>query len=316
MAAAAILAGSVTLPRISAQSATPDWEKAAGAKMSFEVASVREDSGPKTEITGAGLGMPVRPSSNFPLNDSDVYSTNGGLLSATNQPLVVYIGFAYKLGPVETGSVMSHLPKWANEERFDIQARAAGNVSKDQMRLMMQSLLADRFKLATHEETQEEPVYDLVLEKPGKVGPQLMMRIANVPCSGTAPLTLPDSVPVPLAKRMSLPVPCGTSPRSVPTGQPGVVNWAVGRDFTAARLAGLLSVSEMANRPVIDHTGITARFDFILYWEPVVSLDAQPELSAPPFIDALKNQLGLKLLPSTGPVDIFVVDHIEEPTPN
>lgn len=293
-----------------------DWEKAAGGKMSFEVASVKEDAGPKTEITTAGLHAPVRPSSNFPLNSSDAYSPNGGLLSATNWPLVAYIGFAYKLGPVETGSVMSQLPKWANEERFDIQARAAGNASKDQMRLMMQSLLANRFKLATHEETLEKPVYDLVLEKPGKLGPQLMMRPANVACSGAAPVTLPDSVPAPLAKPMSLPVSCGSSPRSVPTGKPGVVDWAVGRDFTAGRLAGSLSVSDMANRPVIDKTGISGAFDFVLYWEPVVSVDAQPELSAPPFIDALKDQLGLKLIPSTGPVNTFVVDHIEEPTPN
>ncbi len=112
---------------------------------------------------------------------------------------------------------------------------------------------------------------------------------------------------------MSLPVSCGTSPRSVPTGQPGVVNWMVGRDFTAARLADSLSV---ANRRVIDHTGITGTFDFVLYWEPVVSVEPQPELSAPSFIDALKDQLGLKLVPATGPVDTFVIDHIEAPTPN
>ncbi|HEY6465788.1 MAG TPA: TIGR03435 family protein [Candidatus Acidoferrales bacterium] len=299
-----------------AQSATTGWEKAAGGKMSFEVASVKEDSGPKTQITNAGLHPPVRPFSNFPLNNSDGYSPNGGLLSATNWPLVVYIGFAYKLTPVETGSVMSHLPKWSNEERFDIQARAAGNVSKDQMRLMMQSLLADRFKLAIHEETQEEPVYELMLEKPGKLGPQIIMRPAGTACSGAAPITIPDSVPAALAKRITLPIGCGTAPRSLPTEEAGAVSWAVGRDFTAAQLAGLLSVSDMTNRPVIDKTGITGRFDFVLYWQLAGSVDAEPELSAPPFIDALKNQLGLKLVPSTGPVETFVVDHIEQPTPN
>lgn len=143
------------------------------------------------------------------------------------------------------------------------------------------------------------------------------MRPAGVPCSAAAPLAPPDSVPAPLANRIStLPVICGTAPRSLPTEEPGAVSWAVGRDFTAAQLAALLSVTDMGNRSVIDKTGITGKFDFILYWEPVVSVDAQPELSAPPFIDALKNQLGLKLVPSTGPVDTFVIDHIEEPTPN
>lgn len=312
-----IFAALFTVPLAHAQSSSrSDWEKAAGGKMSFEVASVKEDAGPRTQITNVGLHPPVRPFSNFPLNDSDAYSPNGGLLSATNWPLVVYIGFAYKLTPVEAGSVMSHLPKWANEQRFDIEARAAGNVSKDQMRLMMQSLLADRFKLATHEETQEEPVYDLVLEKPGTPGPQIIMRPANVPCSGPAPVTLPHSVPAALAKRITLPVACGTSPRSLPAAEPGAVSWAVGRDFSAAQLAGLLSVSDMANRPVIDRSGITGRFDFVLYWQLAGSVDAEPAVSAPPFIDALRNQLGLKLVPSTGPVNTFVIDHIEEPTPN
>ncbi len=310
MAAAPVLLGQMNT--------SDDWEKAAGGKMSFEVASVKEDAGPKMQITSGALGMPpgIRPLSNFPLNNSDVMLPNGGLLSATNTPLVVYIGFAYKLSPVEMTSVMSQLPKWANEERFDIQARAPGNVSKDQMRLMMQSLLADRFKLTTHEEAQEKPVYELMLDKPGKLGPQITMRPAGVACSGAAPLTLPNSLPAALAKRMSLPVACGNSPRSLPTEEPGAVSWVVGRDVTAAQLAGLLSVSDMSNRPVIDKTGITGRFDFVLYWQLAGSIDAQPELSAPPFIDALNDQLGLKLAPSTGAVDTFAIDHIEEPAPN
>jgi bla regulator protein blaR1 len=313
----AISAALFLVPAAPAQSSsTSDWQKAAGGKMSFEIASVKEDPGPKTQITSAGLGTPVRPFSNFPLNNSDVMPPNGGLLSATNTPLLIYIGFAYKLNPSEMMSVMSQLPKWANEERFDIQARAASNVSKDQMRLMMQSLLAARFKLAAHEETQEEPVYELMLEKPEKLGPQIITRPANAPCSGTAPLTLPDSVPAALARRITLSVACGTAPRSLPTAEPGAVSWAVGRDLIASQLAASLSASDMANRPVIDKTGITGRFDFVLYWQLAGSVDAQADFSAPPFTDALNNQLGLKLVPSTGPVDTFVIDHIEKPTPN
>jgi uncharacterized protein (TIGR03435 family) len=290
-----------------AQSANPDWEATAGGKKSFEVASVKWDkSGPQ-----------VRPTSNFPLNASDVYPRNGGLLSATNYPAIVYIIFAYKLETGQAMALMSTLPNWAKQERFDIQAKAEDSPTKDQMRLMMQSLLADRFKLAIRKETKEGPVYDLMLEKPGKLGPQIMMRPANVPCKVAAPVTPSESVPAPLAKRIStMPIACGTAPRSLPTEEPGAISWAAGRDFTAAQLAGLLSVSSMANRPVIDRTGITDRFDFILYWEPVVSVEAQPELSAPPFMYALKSQLGLKLVAATGSVSTFVIDHIEEPTPN
>ena len=67
-------------------------------------------------------------------------------------PLQVHIEFAYKMMPSreQTETMLAHLPKWVTTDRFIIQAKAEGNPTKDQMRLMMQSLLADRFKLAVH----------------------------------------------------------------------------------------------------------------------------------------------------------------------
>ena len=73
-----------------------------------------------------------------------------GLLSGTNARLISYIYFAYNLTGNQFQLLMPQLPKWVISDHFDIQARADGNPSKDQMRLMMQSLLADRFNLAVH----------------------------------------------------------------------------------------------------------------------------------------------------------------------
>lgn len=313
----------VTAPVLLGQMNTlNDWEKAAGGKMSFEVASVKEDSGPKTEISNGALHPPVRPSSNFPLNNSDAYSPNGGLFSATNWPLPIYIGFAYKLDPGQIMSLLSQLPKWANEERFDIEARAAGNASKDQMRLMMQSLLANRFQLAMHVQREQGPVYALILNNPGKIRAQLIRRSQAARCDSAAPVAVPSSVPQPLADDIKdLSVPCGTNEGLFPRNMPGMFCW-VGRDDTLDRISGLFSspLTDL-NRPVLNRTGLTGRFDFILYWaqEPPTPLPPESEANppaGPTFVGALKDQLGLKLESTTGSVEKIVVDHVEEPTPN
>jgi hypothetical protein len=142
---------------------TPSDPSPAGApdRLSFDVASVKPDN--STED----------PDSNFPLGAGDVYTPNGGFFSATNFPLVAYIAFAYKLRVDQTSYLLPELPAWTGTERFDIQARCEGNPSKDEMRLMMRSMLADRFKLVVHHETRQLPVLEVVLAKPGKTGPQL-----------------------------------------------------------------------------------------------------------------------------------------------
>lgn len=113
--------------------AVPAWQTAAGGKMTFEVASVK-------------LSKPdVQQHSSFSLNVDDSSSQNGGLVTA-NLPLVDYIKFAYKLWLTrdQRQAMLAHLPKWVAADRFEIQARAEGDPTNDQLRLMMQSLLADR----------------------------------------------------------------------------------------------------------------------------------------------------------------------------
>src|SRR5579862_8059107 len=147
--------------------------EAAGVKMSFDVASVKPNKSDEPRHTNVPLaGDPAPPP--------------GGLFSATNTPLVEYIWFAYDLGQAEMVKLASQLPRWAvtgDTQRFDIQARAQGSPTRDQMRLMMQSLLADRFKLALHTETKQGPIYALVLVKPGKLGPHLQQHTDDASCS-------------------------------------------------------------------------------------------------------------------------------------
>src|SRR5439155_25643923 len=120
--------------------------------------------------------------------------------------------FAYKLGQAE----LPGLPAWVYADRFDIEARAEGNPTKDQMRRMMQALLADRFKLTTHIETQAKPALNLVLAKTGRTGPQLQVHSEkNESCSATstAPTRGAAVLPSPPSTRSGLQLPefpCGS----------------------------------------------------------------------------------------------------------
>src|ERR1700680_5021287 len=167
--------------------------EAAGVRMAFDVTSVK----PNTSNAPAA--------SRFPLGPGDGY-TPGGLFSATNQPLIVYLRFAYKLGQ----SDLLGLPAWIYDDRFDIQARAPGNPTKGQMRLMMQALLADRFKLITHTARQTKPVFNLVLAKVGKTGPQLQAHSENCSTSSTPqpPGVAPPAAPSSTSGLQLPPIPC------------------------------------------------------------------------------------------------------------
>ena len=149
---ATVLACFVDSPRIFAQSATTDWERAAGGKMSFDVGLCQRRLGssqrahPTRERT-VRLGRPF-------LADRRSFLRKG-------RSLFWYIRFAYKLTPTQFSEIVDQLPKWALTNRYDIEARASGNPTKDQYRLMMQSLLAGRLKLAFHYQTKRMPVLAL-----------------------------------------------------------------------------------------------------------------------------------------------------------
>src|SRR5580700_6319591 len=196
----ALYVGAAPLP-LRGQSATAQAlapQTTTAKQPAFDVASIRQSK------PGG------QPNSNFPLGPGDVYMPNGGLFSATSFPLITYILFAYKLQGNQIQSLQPQLPEWATTQRFDIQARAEGNPGKDQMRLLMRSLLADRFKLAVHTETREAPVLAFVLIKPGVTGPRLLPHPADSPCPTNAP-------PAPAPGSANTPAPPLTDNAGFPT---------------------------------------------------------------------------------------------------
>jgi uncharacterized protein (TIGR03435 family) len=288
--------------------AVPQWQIDAGGKMEFDVASVKQDT--------AAPG-PQTVHSNIPLGPQDLYAPTGGLLSAANFPLIQYMIFAYKLTPNQTRDAVSKLPKWATSDRYDIQARADGNPTKDQFRLMMQALLSDRFKLAVHFETQQLPVFALVLDKPGKLGSQIQPHPPELPCSTAPP---PPGTPGPLPTVAGgFPEICGAL-TGVKASAPGRVR-AGARNMAMPMLVTSLSAIGV-DRPVLDKTGLTGSYDFVIEWTPEINgplppgATFQPDPSGPTLLQALKEQLGFKLDSQTGPVDVIVIDHVEQPSEN
>lgn len=289
-------------PAMRAQDAA-DWQAKAGGKMAFDVASVKPYK-----------GQFVPPS--FPLEASDSYRSTGGLLRAAF-PLSVYIEFAYKLWPdEEEAREIARLPKWVTEDRYLIEARAAsGTVTKDQMRLMMQSLLAERFGLAAHFESREARVFALTLAKSGKTGAKLIPHAEGPPCDQPGPS--------PAHGLAGFPPGCDliSAIREPDTGL-----FLLGaRDVTMDALASSLSVLPLQlGRSVIDRTGLKGRFDFTLEFARETSgpprADGSGAAAAAPdgpgAIEALRDQLGLKLEATQGTVRVLVVDQVERPTAN
>ena len=285
-----------------------DWEKAAGGKMSFDVASVKPSA--PDERTGTNVG----------LDSGNEYVPSGGLFRATHFDTASYISFAYKLTQAQRMALGSEGPKWIHDDRFDLEARAPATATKDQLRLMMQSLLADRFKLAIHMEKREIPMFGLVLVKEGKLGPHLRHYADDPPCSLSAGFR--DN----------------QHPEDFVGGLPPVCDAFMGKlmpDGHANFGARNVTMQEIANgfptlpnadldRPVVDQTGLAGTFDFWLELSGSVfgplpgRAPAAPQTddTAPPFVEVVRDQLGLKLVPTKGQVDIPVIDHIEEPTPN
>ena len=192
------------------------------AKLEFDVASIKPSK--------AG----GRPNSNFPLGPGDVYVPDGGFFSATNFPLITYISFAYKIPGNQAQYLLPQLPGWVLTERFDIQARAEGNPTKDQMRMMMRSLLAGRFALSMHNETRQVPVPGMVLAKPGVTGPQFRRH----PVDSSCPTIASPSATVPTLAD-GLPALCGGI-FGLPPGVPGRVRLSA-RNVTIAFMADALS---------------------------------------------------------------------------
>lgn len=266
-----------------------------GPLPTFEVASVKLDNDPDVEPSGESR------------------APTGDLYSVTKQQVAILISEAYGLSGngYDFGQLMRQLPKWAQTDRFDIEARASSNPTKEQVHLMLRSLLADRFKFAMHYETRQGRFYNLVLVKPGKLGPNIR-PFGNEPPCPTSPLSSPTIAG-------GFPSVCGVGRRLEPT-RPGLVRTGF-RNVSMQTFTQYAAIAEGPDwtdkdRPIFNHTGLSGTFDLIIEYDNNASSNPSAVPVGPAFIDALRDQLGLKLEPATGPIKTFVIDHIEEPTPN
>jgi uncharacterized protein (TIGR03435 family) len=257
----------------------------------FEVATVREnksaDTRSRIEVLPSGQFNAI----NMTLRQivSIVYPTDGGRFRHADQ----LVGG----------------PGWFDSSRFDIIAKtdarggdsnkpaftasAADREAVERVRLMMKGLLAERFKLRVHQEIRQLPIYELVaLKQTGELGPDIT-RAATDCVEEWKKQGKPD------ARNLA----CGSLQR---TGPGRVIGHAVEIGPLVANL------HDWAGRSVVDRTGLTGRFDFTLNWAP----DGATDSDAPSIFTALQEQLGFKLEPARGPVDVLVVDSAERPTPD
>ncbi len=285
--------------------ASPRVADASYTLPSFEVASVRENKSNEKNY------------SNFPLNSGPQYGSVGGLFVARNMLLLQYLVFAYKPNLFQIQEFRLKLPDWTRTSHFDIQARANGSPTKDEMRLMMQSLLTERFQMKVHHEMREVSVFALVLAKPGKTGPNLQPH----------PVDDPECLKTQLLKSVAgaYPVACGAGASIAPTlgGDTATAGYNVSMEAVANALGGTANI---VDRPVLDRTGLKGNYDFKVEFAPESAPKTDPTFSTgpafetqpggPSFRDALKKQLGLKIVLQEELIDVIVIDHLERPSEN
>lgn len=254
----------------------------------FEVASI------KPAAAGA-RGMFIRP-------------TAGGQINITNMPLKEMIVIAWRLQPFQ----VSGGPAWMESLHWDVSAKPDHQPKQDELALMIQALLEDRFQLKFRRETKEMPIYALVLaRKDGKLGPGLTE-------SKEGSCAQPDLNKPPAPPEPGKPptVFCGgmfMSQRSLKASGIPVANM-------------IPMLSRTLGRTVVDKTELTGKYDITLEFTPDESLALQPppdapkpppsDSAGPSLFTALQEQLGLKLESQKGPVEMFVIDSAEKPSEN
>jgi uncharacterized protein (TIGR03435 family) len=241
----------------------------------FEVASVRQNTSGEPGFT---------------------FNTQFDRFTATNVTVHDLLRIAYA---VQAFQVIDE-PGWFRSERYDINAKASGNPSRDELRLMLRDLLVDRFALRTRTETRQLPVYEMrVVSGDLRLGPQL--RKVDLDCD-------PRAVDARRAAR-------GVGPGPPQPGQ----RPECGLSFGAGRLtAGGVSMTQFADvlsgfveRLVVDRTGLVGYFELDVQYAPGQSPSDDPSL-----FTALREQLGLTLQGSRGSVDVLAIESAARPVAN
>jgi uncharacterized protein (TIGR03435 family) len=219
----------------------------------------------------------------------------GGRFAAANEPLVRLISVAYATAIDLPRTQIIGGPSWIDTDKFDVRAIGDENASRDQGIAMLRAALADRFTLAIHSEVRELPIYNLVKSRSdGPLGDAL--RPSDIDC---AALKSRDATPPP-------PAPGQLPPCILGFGR----SQLMARGLTVEQLSAS-SVARMVDRPVVDRTDLAGPYDWNVRWAG----DNPSDLNLPATIfTALQEQLGLKLEPARGSVDVVVIDHVEHPT--
>jgi uncharacterized protein (TIGR03435 family) len=231
----------------------------------FEVAS----------ITPCKPGTPAPPMEHTGVV---TFTYPGGRFDAKATTLTLLLEWAYDMQP----SQHSDGPSWMGSERYDVVAKAEGNASDAQMKLMMRTLLAERFKLKAHRESKELSVY---VVSPGKTAPRLFpSKDGEVFGIRVGPQTGPD--------------------------QKVVSYHVIATRFSLAQLTG--TFASHLGRVMVDKTGLEGYFDFALDLTPD---DSQPNpLDASLFLRAMREQLGLAIKTAREPIDFLVINSAEKVT--
>lgn len=250
-------------------------------------------------------------------SDTSMRPQPGGRFSATNAPVQLFITYAYQLQPFQ----LPGAPAWLRTDRFDILARMEGDPpvlppvagEATPMMLAMRTLLAQRFKLAVHWETQELPVYELVVARPDrKLGPNI--HPAAVDCAAMSAA----SAAAAKEGRVINPNP----PDRVACGmRNNAGRFQFGGNPMSLFATGL---ANQVARTVVDRTGLTGNWDFEFTFTPErfrqvrsTGVDAPAvDPDGPSLFTAIQEQLGLKLESTKGPVKVLVIDHVEQPSPD
>jgi len=214
-----------------------------------------------------------------PGDQNQGFHLDGHRIFIENESMSNLISFAFAVHR----SQIVDAPAWFEHERFDIKGVPDGPGEPDlkQMQQMLQKLLLDRFKLKLHHDRRQLSTYAITI---AKTGPKIAKSAGD------------------------------------PKGLPDQTGYSKGAEqfmkFTNNAMTDLaLCMQGFLDRPVIDNSGLLGRFDFTLTWTPEIAA-ANDTNAAPGVFTAFQEQLGLRLQPTKGSVDVLVVEHVERPTDN
>lgn len=259
------------------------WAQGAADHLTFEVASVKPSA--KQDMTTNMAGGPG--------------TSDPGMFRANNAELTVLVLRAYGIEEDQL-----RRPAWMDAIQFDVAARVPAGTTAEQFRTMLQNLLAERFRMRVHRETQVLSVYELTV---AKNGPKMKPAAEG---SGSDDL-VPGSGPRP-ADRDNFPI--------LPPGRPNIAcghfpqgSYCTFRMVTMRMFAQRLRLPNLLGSRVVDETGLDGPYDFTLNFSQMSGQSSpSPDDSAPSIETAIQQQLGLKLSPAKLPTEVLVIDNAEK----